>query len=681
MERFGDNDCPALVAETDGYRVWQVRWPVLEGVFGEGLILEPNGKPAGYVVAIPDAGQTPEQIAGLAAGVAPESQFARWLVENRFQVVVPALIDRTDRWSGNPDIRMTNQPHREWIYRQAYQMGRHVIGYEVQKVRSVVDWFRARAGDQAPVGVAGYGEGGLIAFYSAAVDTRIDTCLVSGYFGSRQRVWEEPIYRNVWALLDEFGDAEIASLVAPRTLIVEYGEVPAVEGPPPPSDGRRGAAPGKLDTPSWESVRGEFDRIDGLVASRFQRRAVYSSDGETIGPGSLAALSGLAESLGRTRASAISDRIPRDRREGFDPASRQQRQVKQLENHVQQLVRNSEHVRDQFFLYKVAPQVVNKPWNLRLRHETISADDFARSAREYRDFFWEEVLGKIDEPLLEPNPRTRRIYDRPKWTGYDVVLDTWPELFAWGVLLVPRDLAEGERRPVVVCQHGRNGLPENVIEGDSEAYRNFAARLADRGFVVFAPHNLYRGEDVYRWLDRKANNVKASMFSLIIGQHDQILRWLGSLPFVDAGRIAFYGLSYGGETAVRVPPILDGYCLSICSGDFNEWVRKVAATDQPFSFMFTVEWEMPYFNHGNTLSYAEMAYLMVPRPFMVERGHHDGVGRDSWVAHEYAKVRWLYAQLGLADKTEIEFFNGGHTINGQGTFDFLHKHLDWPKPE
>jgi hypothetical protein len=48
------------------------------------------------------------------------------------------------------------------------------------------------------------------------------------------------------------------------------------------------------------------------------------------------------------------------------------------------------------------------------------------------------------------------------------------------------------------------------------------------------------------------------------------------------------------------------------------------------------------------------------------------------VAYQYAKVRWLYAQLGLADKTEIEFFNGGHTINGEGTYRFLHKHLKLP---
>ena len=37
---------------------------------------------------------------------------------------------------------MTNQPHREWIYRQAFHMGRHVIGYEVQKVLSAVEWLK-----------------------------------------------------------------------------------------------------------------------------------------------------------------------------------------------------------------------------------------------------------------------------------------------------------------------------------------------------------------------------------------------------------------------------------------------------------------------------------------------------------------------------------------------------------
>ena len=670
MERFGDDNNAALVAEMDTYQVYQVRWPVLEGVSGEGLLLQPKKSPLAQVVALPDADQTPEQTVGLAPGVAPESQLARRLAENGFEVLVPVMIDRTTRWSGHPDIRMTDQPHREWIYRQAFHMGRHVIGYEVQKVLAVVDWFKRKRDSNLKVGVAGYTEGGLIAFYAAAVDTRIDAALVSGYFDSRQNVSSEPIYRNVWGLLREFGDAELATLIAPRGLIVEYSNPPKVTGPK-----------GELKTPGFQSVKAEFDRIDRLTQSGFQpKELVKGSSNDPVGPGSQQALQQFAKLLGVNSPMSLTGNLPVDRRESLDAGERQKLQVRALENHVQKLVRNSEHVRDRFFLYKVAPELADETWTKELRHKMISPQNFIEGSKWYRQYFWEEVLGKFDEPLSPFNPRTRQIYDTEKWTGYEVVLDVWPDVFAWGVLLVPKDLKPGERRPVVVCQHGRGSLPKDVIEGNDAYYHNFAARLADRGFITFAPHNLYRGEDRYRWLSRKANGVRASLFSFIIGQHDQLLRWLETLPFVDSKRIAFYGLSYGGETAVRVPTILERYCLSICSGDFNNWTRKVAATDQRFSFMYTIEWEMPYFNLGNTFDYAEMTYLMIPRPFMVERGHHDHVGRDQWVAHEYAKVRWLYTQLGLAEKTEIEYFNGGHTINGEGTFKFLHKHLNWPEP-
>jgi dienelactone hydrolase len=669
MERCGDEDNPALVAETRTYRVYQARWPVLEGVFGEGLLLEPKRAPLGYVVTLPDADQTPEQVVGLAAGIGAEDQFARRLAENGFEVVVPVLIDRGSRWSGDPQIRMTDQTHREWIYRQAFHMGRHVIGYEVQKVVAAVDWFQRKSGGKGHIGVAGYGEGGLIAFYSAAVDARIDAALVSGYFDSRQAVWSEPIYRNVWGLLREFGDAELATLIAPRGLVVEYSDVPAVTN-----------QKGDLKTPKFEAVRGEFNRIDALTKPGFQPKQLISGKGGTpVGPGSAEAMEAFARLLGVNARLPLSEEVPVDRRRSFDPAERQKRQVKSLENHVQRLVRNSEHVRERFFLYKIAPELADETWTKELHHKTYPPDKFIEGSKWYRRYFWEEVLGKFDEPLVAPRARTRRIYDTEKWVGYEVVLDVWPEVFAWGILLLPKDLKPGERRPVVVCQHGRGGLPKDTVEGDDAYYHDFAARLAEQGFITFAPHNLYRGEDQYRWLSRKANGVKASLFSFIIGQHDQILRWLETLPMVDSKRIGFYGLSYGGETAVRVPAVLERYALSICSGDFNNWTQKVAATDQRFSFMYSIEWEMPYFDMGSTFDYAEMTYLMVPRPFMVERGHHDRVGQDQWVAHEYAKVRWLYTQLELADKTEIEYFNGGHTINGNGTFEFLRKHLNLPE--
>jgi hypothetical protein len=95
--------------------------------------------------------------------------------------------------------------------------------------------------------------------------------------------------------------------------------------------------------------------------------------------------------------------------------------------------------------------------------------------------------------------------------------------------------------------------------------------------------------------------------------------------------------------------------------------------------MFTIEYDMYEFDLGNTFNYAEMARLIAPRPFMVERGHDDGVGLDEWVAHEFARVRYLYARLRIPERTEIEYFAGGHEINGQGTFRFLGRHLKGAK--
>ena len=114
-----------------------IRWAVLPGVHGEGLLLTPKNGVSARVVAIPDADQTPEQLVGLAVGTPIQSQFARRLAEAGCQVVVPVLIDRDDEWSGDSRAAFTNQPHREWIYRQAFQMGRHIIGYEVQKILSI----------------------------------------------------------------------------------------------------------------------------------------------------------------------------------------------------------------------------------------------------------------------------------------------------------------------------------------------------------------------------------------------------------------------------------------------------------------------------------------------------------------------------------------------------------------
>ena len=71
VEFEGTTSTPALVAAGKNYKVYAVRWPVMEGVTAEGLLLEPNQAPMTRIVAIPDADWSPEMLAGLAAAVVP----------------------------------------------------------------------------------------------------------------------------------------------------------------------------------------------------------------------------------------------------------------------------------------------------------------------------------------------------------------------------------------------------------------------------------------------------------------------------------------------------------------------------------------------------------------------------------------------------------------------------------
>lgn len=663
-------DCLMQVAQCPAYTVHAVRWPVFEGVDTEGLLLEPVRPAVACIVALPDADQSPEVAAGLAEGLPPQAQFARRLAENGCRVYIPTLIDRECRWSGNPRIGMTNQPHREWIYRMSYHAGRHIIGYEVQKVLAAIDRLTSTPGAHAgrpaplPVGVMGYGEGGLIALYAAALDARIQAVAVSGYFQSRQQVWTEPVYRNVWSLLHEFGDAEIARLIAPRCLIIEAGRGPQIDGPP--ALGRqKQAAPGRLTTPPIESVRAEHERARKTfeklgVAEHL--RLVEPADRES--PGSAATLAALLDALGGESPWAPSGPPPHISAPR-DAEQRLHRQFDQLVDHTQRLLRESHHVRKAFWA----------------KADRTDPDKWIESCRDYRETFHTELIGASAPATLPANPRTRKILDEPAFIGYEVMLDVWPDVFAYGVLLVPRSIAPGERRPVVVCQHGLEGRPDKVVDRRIEGlYRAFGAQLADRGFVVFAPQNPYIGEDSFRVLQRKANPLKQSLFSVITRQHERILAWLGEQPFVDPQRMGFYGISYGGKTAMRVPVILPQYSLVICSADFNEYVLKVAGTDYTNGFMFVQEYEIPEFDFAHTFNYGELAGLIAPRPFMVERGHRDPVAPDEWVAFEYAKVQRLYTELGIPERTRIEYFNGGHEIHATGTFEFLHQHLNWPAP-
>ena len=657
----------SLVGTGTGYQIHSVTWRSFADNTARGLLLIPTSSDAktkkakAQVVAIPDCGITPEQLVGLVPGVAPQLQYARRLAEQGCLVLVPMLVDRSDR--------LPQLPAREWIYRAGFELGRGMVAYELQEVLAAIDWMHRDVSNSGRIGVIGWGEGALLSFYAAAVDPRIDAACVSGHFTSRNAMWSEPIDRNIFGLLERFGDAELAAMVAPRALIIE-----ACQGPETVLKGGKGA-PAELRTPRLETVEKEFEKAKELVAGLKEKPVLELAISEKgQGPyGSDAALSAFLRSLNVQYNSTNATDLPRVSAEyektlASDHDTALKEKIYEYDRHSQNLLRDSHYVRQSTTV---------------AQFDYSSVDAFEASAKKMREYFYEEVIGRFPNEVMPFNPRSRVFLEQEKWVAHEVVLDVYPDVFAYGLLLLPKDLKPGEKRPVVVCQHGLEGRPQDVIgEKSFDAYKAFAARLAEMGFITFAPQNLYIFTDRFRSLQRKANPLKKSLFSIITPQHQQIVDWLQTLDCVDPERIGFYGLSYGGKTAMRVPALVTDYKLSICSADFNEWVDKNASTKNPRSYTNFGEYEIFEFNLGGTFNYAEMAALIAPRGFMVERGHFDGVGDDWTVAYEYAKVRYLYAsKLKIPEQTEIEWFDGPHTINGIGTFNFLKRQLNWHPEE
>ncbi len=643
------------VGELAGRAIRRVEWPVIRGVRGEGLWVAGDAR---CVIVVPDCGTTPEQSFGLAAGLPPERQWANRLAADGATVLVMPLIDRRTG-ARSPDGRAFRYSQREVLWRAAFELGRTMAGYEIQKVLAAGAALR-EAREDATVHLLGSGDGGYVALLAAAGSGTVDSVALEGAFVSLDALWEQPLDRTVFGLVRSFGLAELAALVAPRPLTVLDAHWPDVR-----LTDTGGGAPGVLRAPTpderqaaaaWltpEHQRRLWPAAD-TAASRGQGGFSSHADAEAWIACALPPPAGdSARNLKPARATAAPSSV--------DDSARQARLFSNLLDDTQLLMRQAQPARGAY--WKAA--------------DFSSAEAFEASAAPYREAFWTEIIGKLPPATLPPSPRSRPIYETAAFTGWEVKLDVYPDVFAYGILLLPKDHTPGEKRPVVVCQHGLEGRPSDVADPalDHPAYHTYAARLADKGYIVFAPQNPYIGQTRFRQICQRAWPLGLSLWSVIVRQHEVIIAWLKTLPATDPDRIAFYGLSYGGKTAMRVPALLPDYCLSICSADYNEWIWKNVDAAAPYSYLHTVEYDMVEWNLAPTFNYAEMSWLIFPRPFMVERGHDDGVSCDEWVAYEFARTRRHYSKLGLAGRTEIEFFNGPHTINAQGTFRFLDQWL------
>jgi dienelactone hydrolase len=636
--------------ESDGVRVEDVTLAFEEDFLARALVFIPQGKAAGAVIALPDAAESREAFAGVAEGGAP----AKWLtslLERRLVVCVPVTIERENDY---PFGLLHHIDRRQLLYRLGFIVGRTLVGLEVQQTLALDTYLVSRfLLSTQQVAVLGEGQGGMAALYAGAVDGGFGGAAVVNYFQQRERCWEEPVDRMLYGQLNEFGDAEIAALVAPQPLAVIH----TAGGPTPPA-----------------RVQAELARAKRFYAGLGKPEELSASE-EPEGEALTAAASQVATRLGATQNGTTPKITLRVSKVDIEKA--RDEQFEAIHTYLRRVDAASDATRESH-------------WKLRLTPPSGCGQRVDALRRELT-----QLMGVVPPGNGPLHPRTRLLQVTEKFIAYDVLLDVLPGVEAYGQLLIPRHLPG--RLPVVICQHGLGDEPARIIglevaplELEPTIYHSLGSRLAGLGYVVFAPYVAFPQpqELLVNPLVRQAAALGKMRTSLELAKLHRIIDFLQSLPQVDPQRIGYYGLSYGGYSAIWMPPLEPRIKADVISGHFNDWRTKITYEEHEAGYQTSyLKYQDADFYNWNVLNrftHVELIAAQWPRPVCVEFGERDTTTTPEWHTRAWQEVTAFshaWRLDGLEARIVRVHFDGVHEIHGIGTFAFLNRWLQPQQPD
>jgi dienelactone hydrolase len=111
----------------------------------------------------------------------------------------------------------------------ASHLGGSALGMRVLDTKRLVDYLESRPDvDASRLGMMGISGGGMLTFFTTALDERVKACVVSGYFCTfRDSVLAMAHCQcNYVHGLGQFGEmSDIVGLIAPRPILVEAGSL------------------------------------------------------------------------------------------------------------------------------------------------------------------------------------------------------------------------------------------------------------------------------------------------------------------------------------------------------------------------------------------------------------------------------------------------------------------------
>lgn len=247
---------------------------------------------------------------------------------------------------------------------------------------------------------------------------------------------------------------------------------------------------------------------------------------------------------------------------------------------------------------------------------------------------------------------------------YQVIDDYWNEAF----LILPPDLKEGERRPVVVVIHGTIDLgKEATVTETGTGRRAYATELARRGYITFCPDLFGYGKPfdssnrygMFFEFDQKYpkwSQADRTVYGLQCG-----LDVLDKLPMVRTGEYAAMGNSLGGGQSLRLMSADQRIKAAVVSTGVSpqatniyRLVGKEKGAREGFDAIVKKTGRTPY-------EITDLLALCAPRALMVLEPFDDPYNPD--VATTFSAVRnaWMvWSLLGAPKKASILIHGDGH---------------------
>lgn len=259
----------------------------------------------------------------------------------------------------------------------------------------------------------------------------------------------------------------------------------------------------------------------------------------------------------------------------------------------------------------------------------------------------EHVISNLEETLIGEVGNARR---------WRVRFQNGLGLTVEGILSVP--LAK-RPHPVIIVPNGMSSTPEKLFLIDHEDYHHGVACRFEGDYVVFALHIPSYPDFSYELMMHNRLNWAAESAGIDYKYYETVdkvvsaLDYLETKPVIDPRRIAIYGISLGGDTAID-------------AGVEDERITVIAASGtnvlSPSYQQMFIQWRYmyPYYYRYNRLSLPDAGTKMLaayPRRLIIELGRQDTTGDFNAALHRARQVKRIYSLLGRGDNVMIIAFN------------------------